>query len=205
MGNYGEAGRLIGKHVVGPVVSALAPLTRTKLLDAGTPSNPVIVAEAADGAFIGPTIGRSGYKDWSEFNAEAYKRYQKHVDAAYEDATSAESEGLLRGNKNTRVGDFVDRQSREGFLDWLDSEGVAEGPDGLVKVNRWLRDPSGSGKYVRPDVQLPGLNMDATVGKKPPGTPQIEKNAEFSGGSPTTVVRPAQRGGSCTVLKCPYP
>jgi hypothetical protein len=167
---------------------------------------PQVVAESKSGdTFIGPTIGRTGFKTWEEFNTEAYRRYQRYVDEAYDDAVAAEQQGLLRGNRNTRVGDFVDRQSRDQFNDWLASEAIPEGPNGSVQVNRWLRDPSGSGDYVRPDVQLPGLIMDATVGKKPPGTPQISKNAKYSGGTPTTVVRPSSLGGSCTVLDCPVP
>jgi len=106
-------------------------------------------------------------------------------------------------NRNTRVGDFVDQESRARLRDWLQAEGIPEGFGSPVQLNRWLLDPTGSGRYVRPDVQLPGLIMDATVGKKPPGTPQINKNAEYSGGLPTTIVRPSELGGSCTILACP--
>jgi len=162
------------------------------------------VAEASKGGgFIGPGIGNTGYKTWEEFNAEAYARYQRYVDDAYDAATEAEADGLLRGNKNTRVGNLVDQQSRARMRAWLESEGIPEGPGEVVQLNRWLRNPDGSGGYVRPDVQLPGLMMDATVGKKPPGTTQLDLNAEYSGGTPTTVVRPAKLGGSCTVLPCP--
>ena len=160
------------------------------------------LAEASNNAFVGPTIGRSGFKTWEEFNAEAYKRYQQYVDEAHAAAKQADADGLLRGNRNTRVGNVVDQRSRARMRAWLESEGIPEGPGELVQLNRWLRDPSGSGLYVRPDFQSPGLIMDATVGKKPPGTKQLERNAEYSG-NPTTVVRPTELGGSCTVLVCP--
>jgi hypothetical protein len=151
--------------------------------------------------FIGPTIGRSGFRSWDEFNAEAYRRYQQYVDEAYADAIRAEDEGMLTGHRNTRVGNFVDQTSRADMRAWLRSEGIPEGAGNPVQLNRWLRDPTGPG-YVRPDVQVPGLILDATVGKKPPGTTQIDRNAKYSGGKPTTVVRPSQLGGSCTVLPC---
>ena len=149
----------------------------------------------------GPTIGKSGFKTWEEFNTEGFKRYQQYVDDAFAAANKAESEGLLRGNKNTRIGNAVDQQSRARMRAWLDSEGIAEGSGQLVQLNRWLRDPSGSGSYVRPDFQSPGAIMDATVGKKPPGTTQLERNEEYSG-IPTTIVRPTMLGGSCTILIC---
>lgn len=160
------------------------------------------MASSSGGVFIGPTIGRSGFRSWDEFNAEAYRRYQRYVDDAYNDGVIAEGEGLLRGNRGTRLGNLVDQASRARMNAWLRSEGIPEGPGSSVQLNRWLRDPSGSGAYVRPDVQVPGLMLDATVGKKPPGTPQLERNAEYSGGIPTTVVRPSQLGGSCSVLPC---
>jgi hypothetical protein len=79
-----------------------------------------------------------------------------------------ESQGLLRGNPNTRLGDYVDRISARRLSAYLDSEGISEGPNSLVQMNRWLRDPSGSGLYVRPDARIPaaGRIYDATVGFK---------------------------------------
>jgi hypothetical protein len=162
---------------------------------------PRVVAESKSGdTFIGPTIGRTGFKTWEDFNAEAYRRYQRYVDEAYDAAIEAERDGLLKGNRNTRVGNFVDQESRIRLSDWLQSEGVPEGPDASAQLNRWLRNPSGSGDYVRPDVRLPGLILDATVGMKPPGTLQLRLNAKYSQGTPITVVRPSQLGGSYTLL-----
>ncbi|SDD94543.1 RHS repeat-associated core domain-containing protein [Aquimonas voraii] len=211
-GSVAGAGHLVQSRQQASALSAEAAARRV----VRTPSDgaerlavqqgkPIVVtenAESLDAAVFGPTIGKSEYRDWAAFNAEAYRRYQSYVDDAYDAAIAAESEGLLRGNKNTRIGDFVDRQSRDEFLDWLASEGISEGAESVIKVNRWLRDPAGTGNYVRPDIQLPGIIMDATVGRKPPGTLQVMKNALYSNGLPTTVVRPSQRSGSCTVLGC---
>jgi len=130
---------------------------------------PMTLAYSDSQTLIGPTIGRSGFRSWDEFNAEAYRRYQQYVDEAYDDAVRAENEGMLTGNRNTRVGNFVDQTSRADMRAWLQSEGIPEGAGNLVQLNRWLRNPTGSG-YVRPDVQVPGLILDATVGNKPPGT-----------------------------------
>lgn len=160
-------------------------------------------ASSNGSAFVGPTIGKSGFGSWDEFNVEAYRRYQRYVDDAYDAALIAEQEGLLRGNRNTRLGSFVDQTSRARMIAWLRAEGIPEGPGNSVQLNRWLRNPSGTGAYVRPDVQVPGLILDATVGRKHPETSQLMRNAEYSGGIPTTVVRPSQLGGSCSVLPCP--
>jgi hypothetical protein len=58
---------------------------------------------------------------------------------------------------------------------------------------------SGSGSYVRPDVRTPSLILDATLGEKPPGTPQLNYFEDYSG-LPVTVVRPTQLGGSYTLV-----
>lgn len=160
------------------------------------------VATATPEVSIGPKIGRSGYESWAEFNAEAYRRYQQYTDEAYDAALAAEEEGLLRGNASTRIGSFVDDRTRARMASWFDYEGIPEGPDALVQLNRWLRDPAGTGEYVRPDVQLPGAILDATVGRKSPDSRQLVRNDAYSGGKPTTIVRPSQLGGSCTVIPC---
>lgn len=86
------------------------------------------------------------------------------------------------------------------MAEWFSSEGIPEGPGNLVQINRWLRDPAGTGQYVRPDIQLPGLIMDATVGRKTADSLQIKRNAAYSNGTPTVIVRPSQLGGSCTMI-----
>lgn len=101
--------------------------------------------------FVGPGIGRSGFKTSADFADASFQRYQGYVNDAYDAARAAEDAGLLRGNPNTRIGDFVDRDSAARFRGWLNSEGIAEGSGGFVQMNRWLRDPAGTGLYVRPD------------------------------------------------------
>lgn|GEM_PF-2939045 len=146
-----------------------------------------------------PSFGR--FSSASEFGDESFRRYQQFVDEGYDLARAAEARGSLSGLSNTRVGTYVDRYSRDAFNDWLMSEGLGEGAGGSVQMNRWLRDPQGSGSYARPDIRIPGANLilDATVGEKWSTTPQIINFKNFSGGDRITIVRPTQLGGSYSV------
>jgi YD repeat-containing protein len=155
---------------------------------------PETLVDAAD--FIGPRIGRSGFRTTAELAEAVGTRYQRAVDDAFPAANLAESRGLLEGNRNTRIGDYVDRASAREIRQWLAYEGIAEGPTSLVQMNRWLRDPSGSGLYVRPDIRIPGAGriFDATVGFKPYNSPQIVRFGQFSGGDYITIVRPRPIG-----------
>jgi hypothetical protein len=151
--------------------------------------------------FVGPTIGRSGFISSTEFADASYLRYQGFVNEGYDLATAADARGTLVGNANTRIGSYVDRYSATSHSEWLGAEGVSEGPDGMVQANRWLRDPSGSGLYVRPDIRIPGagLSMDATVGLKWSTDTQIMRFSNFSGGDRISIVRPQQLGGSYSI------
>jgi hypothetical protein len=147
--------------------------------------------------FVGPTFGKSGFISTREFADASYLRYQSYVDDAYAVAVVAESKGLLKGNPNTRLGAAVDRDSATRYTNWLASENIPEGVGGMVQANRWLRDPSGTGLYVRPDIRIPGagVSLDATVGLKWSTDLQITRFSSFSGGDRITIVRPQQLGG----------
>ena len=121
---------------------------------------------------------------------------------AYAAGTRLESNGLLRGNANTRLGDYVDRTSARDLKAYLRSVGVSEGSGSLVQMNRFLRDPEGTGLYVRPDVRIPAANriFDATVGFKPYNSTQITRFGQYSGGDYITIVRPGAVGGSCSIV-----
>ncbi len=150
----------------------------------------------SDAEFVGPLIGRSGFRTTSELADAIGTRYQGFVDDAYVAAQRVEARDLLRGNRNTRVGAEVDRLSSARLKDYLRSEGIPEGPNGLVQINRWLRDPAGSGAYVRPDVRVPGAGriFDATVGTKSYNSTQITGFRSYSGGDRITIVRPQAFG-----------
>ncbi len=109
--------------------------------------------------------------------------------------TAAQDEQIA--NTQTALGRFVDRYARQGLRDWLDSEGIDEGPGEIIQVNRYLEDPAlGSDAYRIPDVSIPDADQifDATIGTKWPSTPQIKDFSNFSGGSNITIVRPSQLG-----------
>lgn len=161
-----------------------------------------MIAAERGGEFVGPLIGRSGFRTSSEFAEAVGTRYQGFVDDAYIAGQRLEAQGLLRGNPNTRLGDYVDRISQRDLSAYLTSEGLAEGPGGLIQQNRWLRDPAGSGLYVRQDVRIPaaGRIFDATVGFKPSGSTQITRFGQYSGGDYITVVRPGPVGGSYSIV-----
>ncbi|HEU4932662.1 MAG TPA: Ig-like domain-containing protein [Pyrinomonadaceae bacterium] len=169
---------------------------------AGTRAASVTRAAAATEEFVGPRIGRSGFRTSQEFADAAFKRYQELVDRGYSAAQKAQSRGkLTTGAENTRIGSFVDRYSRARFRNWLASEGIPEGPNKIIQVNRRLYDPSGSGTYVQPDVRIPSAQaiFDASVEMKWATTPQVMKFRNFSGGDRVTITRPQQLGGSYSI------
>lgn len=76
---------------------------------------------------------------------------------------------------------------------WFDSDGIPEGTGGIVQMNRWLRDPVGSGLYVGPDVRIPGAGkiFDASVGFEPFNNTQIVRFGQCSNGDMIILVQPA--------------
>ena len=131
-----------------------------------------------------------------EFAEASFQKYQGFVDQSYPIAINREAQGMLRGNPNTRVGNFVDRESAANYMQWLESEGILEGTGHFVQMNRWLRDPAGSNLYVRPDIRIPssGVIFDATVGTKYFTDTQIIRFSNYSGGDRITIVRPQEFG-----------
>ena len=209
-GDVALAGAVRTVDAVGSAVDAVAGRTtwgtaERTAADLGPVGHVESVAAGAPGAaaaeFVGPGIGRSGFKTSSDFADASFQRYQTYVNDAYGAARAAEDAGLLRGNPNTRIGDFVDRDSAARFRGWLSSEGISEGSSEFVQMNRWLRDPAGTGLYARPDIRIPaaGTILDATVGMKWATDTQIARFSAFSGGDAITIVRPQQLGGSYSI------
>ncbi|WP_146745147.1 hypothetical protein [Microvirgula sp. AG722] len=137
---------------------------------------------------------------------EVYLRYQRHTDEAY----IATLRAVERGRLNIRdgmsqeiiIGQRTDAIARARMERWLRSEEISEGIGQAVHLNRWLRDPSGSGAYRIPDVRIPDANfiMDGTIGYKWQATRQISDFYKFSEGSYITIVRPVELGGSYSLL-----
>ena len=176
---------------------ASAPVVRgTSSFARSTSFVPRAAVAEAEG-FIGPTIGRSGYRTMAEFSDAVATRYQSAYDRAFQLAQSRAAAGRIAGDQTT-LGRFTDAIARRDVRRWLaGSEGINEGPGRIIQVNRWLRDPAGSGAYRIPDVRIPGvrLSLDGTIGWKGPTTPQLVDIRAFSGDN-ILIVRPTQIGGS---------
>lgn len=96
------------------------------------------------------------------------------------------------------LGQKTVKAARLRLKKFLKREGMAEGHGADALVNRWLRDPSGSGKHRIPDVRLQqtGTILDGTIGNKTSNTPQIVDFQNFSGGNDVIVVKPQVGPGS---------
>ncbi|MCI5132889.1 MAG: hypothetical protein D3904_15580, partial [Candidatus Electrothrix sp. EH2] len=92
----------------------------------------------------------------------------------------------------TLLGQKTDAAARSRLRNFLSREGIPEGSSADVLVNRFLRDPSGSGKYRIPDVRLKktGTILDGTIGNKTSNTPQIRDFINFSGGDNVLIIKP---------------
>jgi hypothetical protein len=92
----------------------------------------------------------------------------------------------------TTLGQRVDTIVRNRLRNYLKREGIAEGPEMEVLVNRWLRDPSGSGQYRIPDVKLnqTSIILDGTIGSKTLNDAQIQDFIIYSDGFRVFIIRP---------------
>jgi RHS repeat-associated protein len=122
--------------------------------------------------------------------------YQRYYNEAWINVIkrfNAEEISIPSGlNWKTYLGQIADKYARNRLKSFLKREGIAEGPGMDVLVNRWLRDPMGSGKYRIPDVKLEqtGIILDGTIGNKTVNTPQIQDFIKFSIGNKVIIIRP---------------
>ena len=147
---------------------------------------------AAAEEFIGPTIGRSGYRTAAEFDSAVYAKYQELVDQGYSQTMKFVASGALPNNPMV-IGREVDTFARTGLRDWLRIvEGIEEGPGRIIQINRRLYDPAGGGAYRVPDVYIPAARSiyDATIAEKTISLQQVIDFHAFSGGANVTIVRP---------------
>jgi hypothetical protein len=148
----------------------------------------------------GPGIGRSNYQSLAEFDQAVRARYQTFYNQADTIAQARIAAGQLE-NDPTIVGAFMDRFARGQMRAWLASEGIQEGPGSLIQVNRWLRDPAGTGAYRIPDIRIPGADTiyDGTIAPKGWDTMQIRTFSIFARESNIVIVRPDRLGGSYAI------
>jgi len=152
------------------------------------------------------TVRNSRFANTGDLTAETFTRYQRYTDEAFSSVSRAQEAGRLTPPPGiateTYMGQQIDNIARIRMRRWLSSEGIDEGANEMLRVNRWLRDPAGSGKYRIPDVRVVGANIfDGTIGMKSLLTPQIADYFRFSMGEPVTIVRPTALGGSFSILR----
>lgn len=122
--------------------------------------------------------------------------YQRYYSEAWSQVVNDFNKGNItipaEMNWKTVLGQHTDAIARNRLINFLRREGILEGPQTDVLVNRWLRDPSGSGKYRIPDVRLKttGTILDGTIGNKTMASPQIQDFIQFSGGDDVIIIRP---------------
>jgi hypothetical protein len=105
-------------------------------------------------------------------------------------------------SRDMYLGGLIDRWARLRLRRWLAAEGIADRPGQVIQVNRWLRDPRGSGAYRIPDIRVGGARLifDGTIGQKTITTEQCIDFLLYSGEDRIIIVRPTQIGGSCELL-----
>jgi hypothetical protein len=122
--------------------------------------------------------------------------YQRYYNEAATSVIARFNSGRIRisEGQNWRqvLGQRIDAEARGRMLNFLEREGIAEGPAADVLVNRWLRDPSGSGRYRIPDIMLrqTGRILEGTIGDKSMTDPQITDFRTYSGGFKVEIIRP---------------
>jgi RHS repeat-associated protein len=125
--------------------------------------------------------------------AAKYQQYYNEAAAvAVRDFNLGEVRIPAGTNWRQALGQRVDDAARRQLRGLLRREGIPEGPLEAVKINRWLRDPSGSGRHRIPDVMLDESRriLDGTIGDKALTDPQSVDFRAFSGGYDVTLVRP---------------
>ncbi|HTV31276.1 MAG TPA: hypothetical protein VMF32_26310 [Xanthobacteraceae bacterium] len=148
------------------------------------------LGEAATGSDI--LIGRSGFRNIGEFTDAVTAKYQELYDESYANVMSSVSQGLLP-NDPLIIGNKTDALARVDLRDWLNAEGISEGPGQIIQVNRRLYDPIGSGNYRVPDVHVPGSQtiLDGSLQFKTDAMMQILDYQAFSSGEKVTIIRPS--------------
>jgi RHS repeat-associated protein len=122
--------------------------------------------------------------------------YQRYYSEAWSQVVNDFNKGNItipaEMNWKTVLGQRTDAIARNRLINFLRREGIPEGPQTDVLVNRWLRDPSGSGKYRIPDVRLKTTRtiLDGTIGNKTVTSPQIQDFIQFSGGDNVIIIKP---------------
>jgi hypothetical protein len=120
--------------------------------------------------------------------------YQRYYNEAWLERVARFNQGKITVpagmSWKTVLGREVDGVARRRLRNFLKGADLSEGPGNDFLVNRYLRDPAGSG-YRIPDVRLIQSNtiLDGTIGSKGMDSQQIMDFIRFSGGR-VIIIRP---------------
>jgi hypothetical protein len=138
------------------------------------------------------------FRNAHEFAGEVLSRYQAHTDEAHRIVRDLFAQGKISipegASEHLILGHRIDAIATSRLRRWLKEEGIREGRDGVIRVNRRLYSPDGK-SYRRPDIHIPeaSLILDGTTGQKWRTTPQIADFIRNSGHN-VTIVRPRRLG-----------
>lgn len=141
-------------------------------------------------------IGNTAIPGYTGLITEAFVPfYQQSIAEGYTLAQAELKGGTLDiggVSERTALGQRADALARASVNRALAPGGQLEAYKDQVLVNRYLPDPSGSGAYRIPDIQIPseGVIIDGTIGYKDINTPQVSDFFRFSPPTGTVIIVP---------------
>ncbi|MGK6322453.1 hypothetical protein ACMGDM_05150 [Sphingomonas sp. DT-51] len=141
--------------------------------------------------------------DLGPLRVEAVRTMQQIADEAHDDGTArlAASALQIRLHKREALGNFIDREVRNGLRDKFHLAGVITSADREIAVNRreYLHDGSG---YRLPDLRIGNVFFDVSIAEKTMGGDQVKEFFEGrSRPSAVVIIRPRQEGGSYIIRR----
>ncbi len=142
--------------------------------------------------------------DVGRLQAETLRFLQDAVDAAYEEAVSADDAGRLqpRLSREEAIGNWMDARVRAELEEMFEEYDIPYGPRADVTVNNRDYETSENGRSYRlPDVRIWDVSFDWTLFPKTISTPQI-RGFFRADSQPRAVIiiRPSQLGQDTTYL-----
>ncbi|EGY51657.1 hypothetical protein [Neisseria shayeganii] len=200
----GSSGTTNDRQIAGRAISQASLQTGNSTIStnvgvaATSPTNPLSPAASTNrvtntGQALGQT--QQAAKPVESLGDMIRSKYQEFYDQGYANTMREVQRGRLPNN-NRVIGNKTDAYARVELRKWLQRNGIPEGPNEIVRINRRLYDPSGSGRYRVPDVHIPSENLilDGSLGFKTNSSPQIRDFYKFGNGANTTIIVPSGFG-----------
>jgi hypothetical protein len=155
-----------------------------------------LAAAQQPAALLGPGAQPQALLRAASLDDAIASNYQRYYNEASQQVVNRFNQGNISIPAGmtwpTVLGRYVDGAARARLQNFLSGQGIAEGPQEAVSVNRWLRDPSGSGRYRIPDLLLRDSQriVDGTIGRKALTDRQAMDFAAFSPGYSVSFVTP---------------